>query len=447
MRILLAAAFGTVLLASALLAQSSGTALVRHAPTLDGQVEGSIRQMTAESTTLNGGASVTGDLFVPGTPTVRLNCSPAYGGTQDGTGSATPTNHTITLNGGSSLRHVIRRTDAIALPVVAAPPPPTGTRSVSLNNAGQSPGDFATLKDLTLNGNVGAITVPPGTYGNFTANGNGSFILGVAGASAPVGYDFQNLTLNGSSTLMVVGPVVIALANGVSANGSLGAPAHPGWLTLNFATGGLTLNGNVSVYGYVTAPSGQVTLNGNAQLVGGLSADRLTLNGNSLLRLVGPVAPPNQAPAVALTAPANGSSFMAPAGFTLAASATDSDGTVARVEFYQGATKLGEDTAAPYSLAVSGLAAGSYSFTARATDNLGATTVSAALSVTVSAPAPSPMFGSEVNLKTQYGFGVGRPDHSGQFQRDIQFMYGNENGVAWGEPLYVRLMRDLQVSP
>ncbi len=81
----------------------SDTALVRHAPTLNRAVEGSIRQMTAESVTLNGNASVTGDLRIPGTPEVRLNGNPAYGGTLDGTGTATPTTHRVTLNGGARL--------------------------------------------------------------------------------------------------------------------------------------------------------------------------------------------------------------------------------------------------------------------------------------------------------------------------------------------------------
>ena len=47
------------------------------------------------------------------------------------------------------------RTDATAMPMVAAPPAPTGTRNVTINNAGQSIGDFAALKNLTLNGNIG----------------------------------------------------------------------------------------------------------------------------------------------------------------------------------------------------------------------------------------------------------------------------------------------------
>src|SRR5258708_9891332 len=88
--------------------QATGTALIRHAPTLNGDVEGSIQQMTAESATLNGGASVTGAFLLPGTPTAQLNGNPSYGGPLDGTGAATPPRPKITLNRGASLRHVWR---------------------------------------------------------------------------------------------------------------------------------------------------------------------------------------------------------------------------------------------------------------------------------------------------------------------------------------------------
>jgi hypothetical protein len=264
---------------------SAQTALIRHAPTLNGRVEGSIQQMTAESTTLNGGAEITGDLFVPGSPTVRLNGNPAYAGTLEGSGAATPATHTITLNGNAKLGHVVRRTDAVALPAVAAPPAPTGTRNVSLNNANQSPGDFATLRNLTLNGGVGAVTVPPGTYGKFTANGNSSFVLGIAGATTPSVYHFQGLTLNGNSTFTVVSPVKLTVNGTLSANSDLGSATHPEWIDLNIAGGGLTLNGNVSVYARLTAPDGTLTINGNSEFVGSVVANRLTLNGRGVLRV------------------------------------------------------------------------------------------------------------------------------------------------------------------
>jgi chitinase len=91
----------------------------------------------------------------------------------------------------------------------------------------------------------------------------------------------------------------------------------------------------------------------------------------------------NTPPTVSLTSPASGATFTAPATIGLTANAADANGTVSKVEFYQGSTKLGEDLSAPYSYSWSGVAAGTYSLTARATDNAGATTTSSAVSITV----------------------------------------------------------------
>ncbi|MBG8552491.1 Ig-like domain-containing protein [Hymenobacter guriensis] len=91
----------------------------------------------------------------------------------------------------------------------------------------------------------------------------------------------------------------------------------------------------------------------------------------------------NAAPSVSITAPAASVSYTAPATITITADAADTDGTVSKVEFFQGTTKLGEDTSAPYSYEWTSVAAGTYSLTTKATDNAGATTTSAAVSVTV----------------------------------------------------------------
>ena len=98
----------------------------------------------------------------------------------------------------------------------------------------------------------------------------------------------------------------------------------------------------------------------------------------------------NVLPTVSLTAPANNASYAAPANITITATATDSDGTVAKVDFYAGSTLLGSDTTSPYSFAWNGVAAGSYSLTARATDNSGGVKTSGARAVTVTAPSPPP---------------------------------------------------------
>jgi hypothetical protein len=93
----------------------------------------------------------------------------------------------------------------------------------------------------------------------------------------------------------------------------------------------------------------------------------------------------NPPPTVSITSPANGATYTAPASIALTAAASDANGTVTQVAYYQGTTLIGTATSAPYSVTWSNVAAGSYSLTAKATDNGGATTTSAAVSITVTA--------------------------------------------------------------
>ena len=97
----------------------------------------------------------------------------------------------------------------------------------------------------------------------------------------------------------------------------------------------------------------------------------------------------NQPPSVALTSPVDGGSAVAPATISLSANAADSDGTVSRVEFYNGATKLGEDTSSPFTYQFNVTSAGSYTFTAKAFDNQGLSTQSGGISITVTVPPPA----------------------------------------------------------
>jgi YD repeat-containing protein len=91
----------------------------------------------------------------------------------------------------------------------------------------------------------------------------------------------------------------------------------------------------------------------------------------------------NITPSVSITSPTNGATFTAPASITINANANDGDGIVSRVDFYQGATLIGTDTTSPYSVTWSNVAVGSYTLTARAIDNAGAATTSAAVQIIV----------------------------------------------------------------
>lgn len=66
-------------------------------------VEGALRQMDAGNVTLNSDTTVTGHLWVPGTPQVLVNGGVTFGGTTEQGGSASPSHHQLTLNPGATL--------------------------------------------------------------------------------------------------------------------------------------------------------------------------------------------------------------------------------------------------------------------------------------------------------------------------------------------------------
>jgi RHS repeat-associated protein len=92
-------------------------------------------------------------------------------------------------------------------------------------------------------------------------------------------------------------------------------------------------------------------------------------------------------PTVAITSPANNTLFAAPATVTVSATAADADGNVTLVEFFDGATPVGTIPTTPgsptYNVTLANLAAGTHTLTARATDDQGVMTTSAAVAITV----------------------------------------------------------------
>ncbi len=96
----------------------------------------------------------------------------------------------------------------------------------------------------------------------------------------------------------------------------------------------------------------------------------------------------NYPPSITLTSPAGNTVYTAPATVQLSATATDGDGTVTRVEFYNGNTKIGEDSTSPYQFTWKNIGIGTYSLTASAVDNSMNVRVSDAKTITVVANQP-----------------------------------------------------------
>ena len=257
---------------------------VNRAPNLyGGTIKGSLQQLCGENARANGGFNMAGDWILPGTPDFVINGNPINVGILVGSGSPLPAGYQVSINKKSAVNCFRTHVNPVALPGVATPPIPTGSRIVIINKSGQSYGDASTLRDLRLNGNSGIHSVPEGTYGNFTINGGSGLILGKTGGTNPAQYYLQSLTLNGNSIVRVVGPVVLTVANGFSVNGTMGVSNNPDWLQIQVSSGGVTINGGSAIYGHVLAPSGEVIVNGNSLLLGSSASDQFTLNAGGIV--------------------------------------------------------------------------------------------------------------------------------------------------------------------
>ena len=89
-------------------------------------------------------------------------------------------------------------------------------------------------------------------------------------------------------------------------------------------------------------------------------------------------------PSVDITSPSNNTNFEPGEDINITVEADDSDGTVTKVEFFEGGNnKLGEVTTAPYTFTWTGAAEGAYTLTAKATDNEGGSRTSLSTRITV----------------------------------------------------------------
>jgi regulation of enolase protein 1 (concanavalin A-like superfamily) len=183
-----------------------------------------------------------------------------------------------------------------------------------------------------------------------------------------------------------------ASAGSVSDNTSGGSGTAPGWVRVKRAGSLFTAYKSTDGQNWTVVGSDSLTM-GTTVFVGIAVASH---NPSSAIRAtvtdfaVTASGTANQPPAVTLTAPADGTSYTAPASMTLTASASDPEGKLAKVEFYRGSTLLGTDTTSPYSFTWSSVAAGTYSLTAVAYDTAGLETTSSGVTVTVGTTSNKP---------------------------------------------------------
>ncbi|NJB87107.1 uncharacterized protein YjdB [Lewinella marina] len=94
--------------------------------------------------------------------------------------------------------------------------------------------------------------------------------------------------------------------------------------------------------------------------------------------------PQNFAPSISITSPESNTNFLPGSDITIMVDAEDSDGELAKVEFFEGGSnKIGEVLSAPYTFVWTDVAEGSYTLTARAIDDEGAAKTSLSVNITV----------------------------------------------------------------
>ncbi len=253
--------------------------------------------------------------------------------------------------------------------------------------AGSASG-FITGVEFYLNGAPLAVdpTFPyaaswnPGAIGNYTltaratdnlGNITDSAIVGVAvGASAAPSVSISNPVTGSSFT---VGTPLTVAADAVDSDGSI--------TQVRFFVNGVLLNGVDVISPYSTVWTA------NSVGIYTLTAEATDNNGNvSLSRPVTVTIGANAAPTVALTSPVTGSYSLGNL-VLVSASANDSDGSIATVQFFANGLAIGTATAAPFSVSWRPSLAGSFNLTAQATDNVGNVAVTLPLAVTITSTA------------------------------------------------------------
>ena len=297
-------------------------------------------------------------------------------------------------------------------PTVSITAPSTGS-TVGVNlaqtitaTAASSTGYIASVEFLVNGKPLSTDTVFPYTA-SWTPSGTGTYILtavakdnsGVITTSAPASITVAasaaptvSLTNPGSGSSYTIGSSLTLTAAASDSDGTITQVSF-------YVNGALLSTDTTAPYTssiWTPASSGNYTLTAQATDNSGnvTTSTAVTVTIGS-----------NAAPTVSITSPASGLNYSLGNNVLIGAVASDTDGFIASVQFFANGQLIGAKTAAPYTFSWKPASAGTFALTAVATDNIGSSTTSTAVSITVtSAIAPSV---SLTNPASGASYGVG----------------------------------------
>lgn len=238
----------------------SGGSFANNAVIRGSVIVASAASGTQPNLTLANGGSVTGNVYLPGTPTVT---GVATNRVINLDGPTTPTNYTFAVGNNATIGgSVYRRITPTPLPTVTNP---TG---------------------LVTRSNQSSGTLLPGSYNTVAPNNGATITLGIAGSTNPAVYSITNFSVNNNARVNIVGPVILTLNPGssktisIANNVVIGNSAHPEWLQFNMYSGNLNLGNNGTLYAAVKAPTSTVTFENNSIFRGSVTAKTFNLENN-----------------------------------------------------------------------------------------------------------------------------------------------------------------------
>jgi hypothetical protein len=330
--------------------------------------------------------------------------------------------------------------------------PPAGTGTLLIGTSADSTG--------SLTGSMDEVRVTRAAVytSNFTPSAHASVIPGTVGL-----WNFDNQTVNDSSglgnngaikgtgsvtfstdvpvgidappTVVITSPVSGTIITGLQATVTVSANASDSDGAISQVQ--FLVNGSI-VSTLTSAPyTTSIVLNSGTYTLNAIATDNAGLTTTS-----SPVTVTIQdlGPAVSITAPANNATFASPANITVSAVASESGATVSQVQFFANTTLIGTATSAPYSISWNNVQPGSYSLTAKATDNFNVTTVSNPVNITVTqgllptVSLTAPSSGSSFSAPANITLIANAAENGGTISQVQFFANGNLIGTATAVP-------------
>jgi hypothetical protein len=265
----------------------------------------------------------------------------------------------------------------------------------SISGAITVPSTSTTVWTIWATKTITGIPLTPGVHVLKVAFTNGEFNLGKMTFARTGDLNVSYPTANAGINLKVLLPATSVMLDGSASTESAGKNLTFSWS---------------QVYGPSVAQfsNNQIDKPTVSNLVEGMYRFKLVAQNTDLVKaesevLVMVTSTANVAPTVSLTSPANNTTFTEGKPVTISATASDFDGTITKVVFFEGTNLIQSVATAPYTTTWNPTT-GDFVITAKATDNGGAVSTSQAANVTI---APIMLCTTTSTLASEGSFTVG----------------------------------------